>query len=432
MADDTRSEFTRPIPLTLVIVAVIGWVIAIWALVSSNTAEQDYTTQITALEEERTAAVTALEEQEAAAGDLAAIEAEVAAAETRLSEAEAGAEEMTERAQSLEEEIAASEERLAALEADLSEQQATYTERQQEIDEWREAIEAGRAELTNVENQLAERTQEVSDVGARLESLRAEEAETRDTLAALTEEAAQRSEEAAQAEARIQEAREAEAAAREQIAALEEQLQALEAQVEAAREQITPTLGAPAGDRTEATDVDSTQAVPFVVYGDLPPSGAPDCRFTADGWVCEGRCAEFDDWADRVVELDEVLYFVADDGQVAVETEDGRYRADFQLKELERRLDDADFFRCHRSYVVRMSAVDVIEPKGDGSYRLVMDADRDEVVVATDEGQRVAQPILGVDADQRRVRRIVERHGGTLTYERNQPHGAKFTITIPC
>lgn len=75
----------------------------------------------------------------------------------------------------------------------------------------------------------------------------------------------------------------------------------------------------------------------------------------------------------RVVELDEILYFESDDGELFVETTDGRFATEFSLKFLESRLPSDEFFRCHRSYIVRLGAIDTIVPAGAGTYRLFVD-----------------------------------------------------------
>lgn len=82
----------------------------------------------------------------------------------------------------------------------------------------------------------------------------------------------------------------------------------------------------------------------------------------------------------RVIDLEDVEFIEADAGNVIVRVDGRRYRADFRLKDLEDRLDDEDFFRCHRSYVVRMSAIEAIEPEGDGRYRLVIDTEEERFV----------------------------------------------------
>jgi DNA-binding LytR/AlgR family response regulator len=91
----------------------------------------------------------------------------------------------------------------------------------------------------------------------------------------------------------------------------------------------------------------------------------------------------------RVVDLDEILYFESDDGEVFVETTDGRFATDFSLKFLESRLPSDEFFRCHRSYIVRLGAIDTIVPAGAGTYRLFVDDPDDPEVTA----ERASAPL---------------------------------------
>lgn len=80
----------------------------------------------------------------------------------------------------------------------------------------------------------------------------------------------------------------------------------------------------------------------------------------------------------RVLSLDDVLFFESEDGIVVVQTRAGeRYITDFSLKFLESNLDDEIFFRCHRSYIVRLDAIASIAPWGAGTYRLVLNREED-------------------------------------------------------
>ena len=79
----------------------------------------------------------------------------------------------------------------------------------------------------------------------------------------------------------------------------------------------------------------------------------------------------------RVVPVDEILFFESDDGIVVVESTQGRYITDFSLKFLEQNLDAERFFRCHRSTIVRLDAIEAIVPWGAGTYRLILDRARD-------------------------------------------------------
>lgn len=89
----------------------------------------------------------------------------------------------------------------------------------------------------------------------------------------------------------------------------------------------------------------------------------------ADGEPLD-RISVRDDGQFRVVETGEILYFESEDGEVFVETERGRYPTDFSLKALESKLDSEEFFRSHRSYIVRIDAIENIVPTGAGTYRL--------------------------------------------------------------
>ena len=79
----------------------------------------------------------------------------------------------------------------------------------------------------------------------------------------------------------------------------------------------------------------------------------------------------------RVVPVDEILFFESEDGVVVVQTRDARYITDFSLKFLEENLDPGAFFRSHRSYIVRLDRIDAIAPWGAGTYRLILDRERD-------------------------------------------------------
>lgn len=82
----------------------------------------------------------------------------------------------------------------------------------------------------------------------------------------------------------------------------------------------------------------------------------------------------------RVISVDEILWIEADEGFAAVHTEDGAHLTDFSLKALEENLDEECFFRCHRSFIVRLDAIRRISPSGAGTYRLVVGDSDDETV----------------------------------------------------
>lgn len=79
----------------------------------------------------------------------------------------------------------------------------------------------------------------------------------------------------------------------------------------------------------------------------------------------------------RVIPIEDILFFESDDGIVVVQTRQKRFITDFSLKFLEQNLDLDVFFRCHRSYIVRLDAIESIAPWGAGTYRLILDRDAD-------------------------------------------------------
>ncbi len=80
----------------------------------------------------------------------------------------------------------------------------------------------------------------------------------------------------------------------------------------------------------------------------------------------------------KVIPIDEILFFESEDGIVVVQTREGRRNiTDFSLKFLEENLDEEVFFRSHRSYIVRLDAIESIAPWGAGTYRLILDRDED-------------------------------------------------------
>ena len=79
----------------------------------------------------------------------------------------------------------------------------------------------------------------------------------------------------------------------------------------------------------------------------------------------------------RVIPIEDILFFSAEDGIVMVQTRTSRHMTDFSLKFLEQNLNLTRFFRCHRSTIVNLDAIDSIAPWGAGTYRLVVDREQD-------------------------------------------------------
>ena len=87
------------------------------------------------------------------------------------------------------------------------------------------------------------------------------------------------------------------------------------------------------------------------------------------------RISVEDNGSYRVVDVEEILFFESIDGDVFVRTPEARYKTDFRLKFLESNLPQDHFYRCHRSFIVRLDAIRSIEPAGAGTYRLHLGGD---------------------------------------------------------
>jgi DNA-binding LytR/AlgR family response regulator len=90
------------------------------------------------------------------------------------------------------------------------------------------------------------------------------------------------------------------------------------------------------------------------------------------------RLSVRDDDGYHVLDAEEILYFESDQGEVYAVAESGRFPTDFNLRALESQLPSAEFFRSHRSYIVRVDAIENIEPTGGGTYRLHLSGASDD------------------------------------------------------
>ena len=79
----------------------------------------------------------------------------------------------------------------------------------------------------------------------------------------------------------------------------------------------------------------------------------------------------------RVIAVKDILWVEADEGFATVHTAGGTFLTDFSLKFLEENLPKERFFRCHRSYIVRLDAISRIAPTGAGTYRLLVSEEKD-------------------------------------------------------
>ena len=95
-----------------------------------------------------------------------------------------------------------------------------------------------------------------------------------------------------------------------------------------------------------------------------------------------------------VIELRDVVYFEARDELVWAVTDGDRFALDTRLTSLARRLDPALFFQSHRSCIVRVDRIRMIEPAGARTFRLLLDhPDEPKVPLARDRAAKLRERI---------------------------------------
>lgn len=70
------------------------------------------------------------------------------------------------------------------------------------------------------------------------------------------------------------------------------------------------------------------------------------------------------------IELDEILFLTLEVKNTIVVCERGKFQLNGTLSELQERLSDGRFFRCHKSYIVNLDRIDSIEPWFNSTYNI--------------------------------------------------------------
>jgi DNA-binding LytR/AlgR family response regulator len=84
----------------------------------------------------------------------------------------------------------------------------------------------------------------------------------------------------------------------------------------------------------------------------------------------------------EVIDVKQIQYFQAENRQIFVCTIGGKkYEIRNRLNELEEALDPADFFRCHRYFIVNVNQIGQLASWFNRGYLLIMNPSRDEIPV---------------------------------------------------
>ncbi|MGL4671255.1 LytR/AlgR family response regulator transcription factor, partial [Cetobacterium sp.] len=71
-----------------------------------------------------------------------------------------------------------------------------------------------------------------------------------------------------------------------------------------------------------------------------------------------------------VLSTKNILYIEADEKESHIFTEEAMYSSKLKISQLEKILDEATFFRCHRSYIINIDKIVEVEPWFNGTYIL--------------------------------------------------------------
>lgn len=77
-----------------------------------------------------------------------------------------------------------------------------------------------------------------------------------------------------------------------------------------------------------------------------------------------------------------ILYFTTDDKKVIVHTRDNTYESNSSLAELEEKLEDRGFFRCHKSFLVNTDYIARIIPWFNATYMIKLKEGTEQIPVS--------------------------------------------------
>lgn len=96
-----------------------------------------------------------------------------------------------------------------------------------------------------------------------------------------------------------------------------------------------------------------------------------------------------------LLDVSEIYFAYSEGSYVFVHTYKEEYLTKYTLNFLESRLDSAQFFRCHRSYLVNLSKIKEITPFFQGTYHIrLTDAAQKEIPVSRRQGKELKK-LLG-------------------------------------
>jgi two-component system LytT family response regulator len=91
---------------------------------------------------------------------------------------------------------------------------------------------------------------------------------------------------------------------------------------------------------------------------------------------------------------DQIVFTASENKMVFAHTQGSKYLINYTLEELQTRLDPEKFFRIHRSTIVNLNYVDIIESWFAGGYKMrVKDNKKSELIISRSAGKMLRQKL---------------------------------------
>lgn len=92
-----------------------------------------------------------------------------------------------------------------------------------------------------------------------------------------------------------------------------------------------------------------------------------------------------------VIDINDIIYLSAENGNVTVVAGTGRYKSHDSLNKWEKKLEGYNFFRCHRSYIVKIGKIAKITPWFNGAYTMTLSDIKENIPVSRSSAKQLKE-----------------------------------------
>jgi two-component system LytT family response regulator/two-component system response regulator LytT len=104
---------------------------------------------------------------------------------------------------------------------------------------------------------------------------------------------------------------------------------------------------------------------PVEIAAYIPESATPAC--------CKQKLAIEQNGKAQIIDIQDIIAAASSEGQIVIYTRQKNYQVNMTLQDLQARLDENMFFRCHRSFLVNIEKIREVIPWFNGTYNLVVE-----------------------------------------------------------